>query len=63
MRKLLKRILPKKITKTIRDLKKIMRNSKIDLDDYYLLPKSMITYAQDLLYTYNNAGFMQDPFF
>ncbi|OQX19494.1 MAG: hypothetical protein BWK75_05580 [Candidatus Altiarchaeales archaeon A3] len=33
------------------------------MDKYYLLDKSKITYAQDLLYTYHNADFMKDPLF
>jgi hypothetical protein len=32
-------------------------------DKYYLLPKDRITYAHDLLYTYHNADFLNDPLF
>lgn len=32
-------------------------------EDFYMLPKSQITYANDLLYTYHNADFIKDPKF
>lgn len=32
-------------------------------NDFYLLPKSEITYHDDLLYTYHNCDFIQDPHF
>ena len=32
-------------------------------DQYYLLPKSKVTYAHDLLYTFHNADFLKDPLF
>lgn len=32
-------------------------------DNYFLLPKDKITYSNDLLYTFHNAGFMEDPLF
>lgn len=32
-------------------------------DDCYLLPKSQVTYAEDLLYTYSNADFAKDHLF
>lgn len=31
--------------------------------EYFLLPKSKITYSHDLLYTYHNADFLKDPLF
>lgn len=42
---------------------KNIKNLAVDLNKYYLLPKKDITYAQDQLYTYNNADFMKDPRF
>ncbi|HAS39373.1 MAG TPA: MtfD protein [Microscillaceae bacterium] len=35
----------------------------VSKDDYVLLPKANLTYAQDLLYTFNNADFIQDSHF
>ncbi len=32
-------------------------------DKFYLLPKSQINYANDLLYTYHNSDFIQNPKF
>ena len=32
-------------------------------DKYYMLPKSRVTYANDLLYTFHNADFQYDPLF
>lgn len=37
--------------------------ANLNLDDYYLLPKSQVTYANDLLYTYHNADFLREPLF
>ncbi len=34
-----------------------------NLDDFYMLPKSQITYSNDLLYTYHNADFIKEPLF
>ncbi len=56
MKELLKKLLPQKWIKAFR-----YRN--MNLDDYYMLPKSEITYANDLLYTYHNADFMKEPRF
>jgi O-methyltransferase len=39
------------------------RNRNFNRYDYYLLPKSEITYANDLLYTYHNADFIKEPKF
>ena len=44
-------------------VKKIYKFFKINLDDYYLLPKKEITYATDRLYTFNNADFKKDILF
>lgn len=33
------------------------------LKDNFVLPKSQITYSNDLLYTYHNADFLKDPLF
>lgn len=35
----------------------------LNFKNYYILPKDKITYAQDLLYTYNNADFIKEPLF
>jgi hypothetical protein len=35
----------------------------LNLDDYYMLPKASLTYANDLLYTQHNADFMKEPRF
>jgi O-methyltransferase len=56
MKNILKKILPKSWVNGAR-----LRN--LNLDDYYLLPKSEITYSNDLLYTYHNADFMKEPLF
>ncbi|KKQ33954.1 MAG: hypothetical protein US50_C0067G0002 [Candidatus Nomurabacteria bacterium GW2011_GWB1_37_5] len=43
-----------------------MRHYEIHLalhQNYYLLPKSKVTYAHDLLYTFHNADFLKDPLF
>ena len=55
-------------TNTIyRILKNILKNLRgnifRDFENYYLLDKSRITYAEDLLYTYNNADFLKDQLF
>ena len=54
----LKRLLPRPLINSIR-LMKVSAN----LDDFYLVPKSGLTYAEDLLYTYHNADFMKDRLF
>jgi O-methyltransferase len=48
-----------------KSLKKLYNTVRIaaNLDRYYLLEKSRINYAQDLLYTFHNADFMKDPHF
>jgi O-methyltransferase len=38
-------------------------NEKQLWNDNYILPKSMITYSNDLLYTYHSADFLYDPHF
>lgn len=50
------RILPAAIVNAIR-----FRN--VDLSDYHVLPKKEVRYSNDLLYTYHNADFMQEPLF
>jgi O-methyltransferase len=56
MKALLKRLLPRKLLNAY-------RNRDIDLQHYHLLPKSHITYANDQLYTYHNADFIEEPLF
>ena len=56
MKRFLKKILPNIIQNGI-------RLRKIRLDDYYLLPKKDITYANDLLFTYHNCDFINEPRF
>lgn len=55
---LIKKNIPKKILNLLIALKKL-----INYNDYFILPKKSLTYHQDLLYTFNNAGFMDDPKF
>ncbi len=38
-------------------------NNEINLSDYFLLPKSQVTYSNDLLYTFHNADFLKEPLF
>lgn len=61
MRQFIKKLIPRLVIYRIRRL--IGTGSEINLDDYYLLEKSKITYAHDLLFTYHNTGFMEDPLF
>jgi O-methyltransferase len=56
MKNLLKKLVPEKY-------RKAYRLGNLNLDDYYLLPKSEITYSNDLLYTYHNADFIKEPRF
>src|ERR1700758_5683091 len=56
MKRMLEKILPKIIVNGV-------RNRKINIADYYLLPKKDITYSNDLLFTYHNADFIKDPLF
>lgn len=48
-------------------LKKLgyVKKSNIDklVNDNFILPKSKITYSNDLLYTFHNADFLKDPHF
>jgi O-methyltransferase len=39
------------------------RRVRVNPDDFYIIPKSEITYSNDLLYTHHNADFMKDPLF
>lgn len=56
MRNLLKKLVPE-------NWRRAYRYRNLNLDDYYMLPKSQITYANDLLYTYHNADFIKEPLF
>jgi O-methyltransferase len=42
---------------------RMWQNRHLELTDYYLLPRKEITYHQDLLYTYHNSDFQQEPKF
>lgn len=53
---MLKRILSKSINLIISLINKYN-------DQYFLLPKSRVTYSNDLLYTFHNADFQYDPLF
>lgn len=61
MKEFIKKFLPVKVRQILRSF--ISIDNPINLDDYYLLPKSQITYSNDLLYTYHNADFLEDPLF
>jgi hypothetical protein len=71
LKKTIIRNVPKRILNAYSALKGAQKNkssngtypANINLDDYYLLPKSRVTYAHDLLYTYHNADFLKDPLF
>lgn len=41
----------------------LSKTKMIFSDRYYYLPKSRITYSNDLLYTFHNADFLKDPLF
>lgn len=56
MKAFIKKILPGKLLNAY-------RNRNLYTDNYYLLPKADITYANDLLYTYHNADFIKEPLF
>jgi len=56
MKEFLKKILPKKLLNAY-------HGRNISSEDYYILPKSEITYSNDLLYTYHNADFIKEPRF
>lgn len=53
----------RKVLDRIDKPKTVVANSDINLEDYYLLPKSQITYSNDLLYTFHNSDFLKDPLF
>lgn len=61
MKRIIKKLLPDRLIKIIKNF--IGNKNVLNLEDYYLLPKSQITYANDLLYTYHNADFLRDPLF
>ena len=50
-----------KILKKIGYIKE--ENLKFVLENNYILPKSQITYSNDLLYTFHNADFLKNPLF
>lgn len=52
------------IYKFIRNITKFaLKYSYYDLDKYCILDKSKLTYSEDMLYTYHNADFLNDPLF
>lgn len=57
MKQGIKKILPKKLVKILKNLSLLISG------DFYLLQKSRLTYAQDLLFTYHNADFLRDQHF
>ena len=63
MKHLLKKVLPIKLLRLLQKPHNPENESAINLNDYYLLDKSKVTYAQDLLYTFHSADFMNDPHF
>ncbi|MCO5947659.1 TylF/MycF/NovP-related O-methyltransferase [Mucilaginibacter flavidus] len=63
MKRIIKKILPGKLVRTIKELAGADEKNGVDLGDYYLLKKSDVTYAQDMLYTFHSADFMKDPHF
>lgn len=63
MKQILKKIIPEKIVRFFRRLSAVEGSDNINMNEYYLLKKSDVTYAQDMLYTQHNADFMKDPLF
>lgn len=63
MKKIIKKILPDSVAQFIKKQIKKKAKNEFDLNNYYLLPKSKLTYAQDWLYTYHNSDFMKEPHF
>ena len=64
MKQIIKKFLPESMIEFLRRIKILKKAPPgINLDDYYLLPRSKITYAQDMLYTFHNADFIKDPHF
>jgi O-methyltransferase len=61
MKELIKKILPESVLTYIRRFKK--NHNTFDINNYYLLEKTKVTYSQDLLYTFHNADFIKDPLF
>jgi O-methyltransferase len=51
------------IKKVIKYLFRLTGLDVVKRDSHYLLPKSSINYSYDMLYTYHNADFMNDPKF
>ncbi len=63
MKKAIKKILPESLIRLLRRLNILKTPKEIDLSQYYLLEKSKVTYAQDLLYTFHSADFIRDSHF
>ncbi|NEU06812.1 class I SAM-dependent methyltransferase [Flavihumibacter sp. R14] len=61
MKNTLKKILPDRMLNFLRKFNQ--PQNSINLEDYYLLEKSKITYGEDLLYTLHNSDFTKDPHF
>lgn len=57
MKKIIKLLIPQKYKKIFSEIIGVIK------EEYYLLPKKKITYSHDLLYTYHNADFLNDPLF
>jgi O-methyltransferase len=57
---MIKKIIKKLITKCGYDIKKI--NPEVN-EKFLYIPKEGLTYAEDFLYTYHNADFINDPLF
>ena len=56
MRKLIKKLIPK-------TWRNAYWNRHLETDNYYMIEKKHIRYAHDLLFTYHNADFVQEPKF
>ena len=59
MKNLIKEVVKKVLPSRWREIIQMVRN----YDDYHILPKSQLKYAEDLLYTYNSPEFMNDSLF
>lgn len=63
MKQIIKKLLPQRVIALLKRLSNPAVPNGINLADYYLLEKSRVTYAQDMLYTFHNADFIKDPHF
>jgi O-methyltransferase len=63
IKKIIKKILSKNQIEFLRKIKQKILHKRIRLKDYYLLPKSKVTYAEDLLYSFHNIDFTKEPLF